>query len=409
MRVLRERWEVITGWKKGPGYAMDFTIPEELKQIQMLVRRFVREELVPIEEMVEERNEFPDEVRKPLIKRAIELGIRNMGIPEKYGGGGIGVLGQALANEEMGWASEAVTYATMSAHHADPAILETASELQNQRYFYPILKGEREACGAWTEPDAGGDAAGIQASAVKAGDHYMLNGTKIFVTNADHADFVLLGAVTGPDKPKNERHTQFIIDFDTPGLTLSFYQPMMGRHGLRSFELVLEDCKVPAENVLGEEGGALRRALSNFGQGRLLMAARVIGTAERAFQMAREYSKGRTTFGQPLASRQAVQWMLVDMALEIHAARMMTYHAAWEMDQGTDARAAQMRQAMVKLYATQMACRVIDNAIQIHGGIGYSRMLPLERMYRDVRLYRIAERPDEMMKHVIARHLLQMG
>ena len=387
---------------------MDFTIPEELKQIQMLVRRFVREQLVPIEDMVEDRNEFPDEIRKPLIMRAIELGIRNMGVSEKYGGGGIGVLGQALANEEMGWASEAVTYTTTSPHHADPGTLETANERQKEEYFYPILRGEREGCGAWTEPDAGGDAAGIQARAVKTGDHYVINGTKIFVTNADNADFVLLGAVTGPDKPKHEKYTQFIIDFDTPGLKLSSYQPMMGRHGLKSFELVLEDCRVPAENILGKEGGALRRALSNFGEGRLLMAARVIGTADRSLQMAKDYAKSRTTFGQPLASRQAVQWMLVDMALEIHAARMMTYHAAWEIDQGIDPKAAQMRQAMVKLYATQMASRTIDKAIQIHGGMGYSKMLPLERMYRDVRLYRIAEGPDEMMKHVIARHLLQM-
>ena len=357
--------------------------------------------------MVEDRNEFPDEIRKPLIKRAIELGIRNMGVPEKYGGGGIGVLGQVLAHEEAGWASEAVTYTTMSAHHADPSTLETATERQNEEYFYPILKGEREGCGAWTEPNAGGDAAGIQARAVKDGDHYVINGTKIFVTNADNADFVLLGAVTGPDKPRHEKYTQFIIDFGTPGLKLSFYQPMMGRHGLKSFELVLEDCKVPAGSILGEEGGALRRTLSNFGAGRLLMSARVIGAADRSLQMAKDYAKSRTTFGQPLASRQAVQWMLVDMALEIHAARMMTYHAAWEIDQGIDPKTAQMRQAMVKLYATQMACRTIDKAIQIHGGMGYSKMLPLERMYRDVRLYRIAEGPDEMMKHVIARHLLQ--
>ena len=387
---------------------MDFTIPEELKQIQMLVRRFVREQLVPIEDMVEERNEFPDEIRKPLIMRAIELGIRNMGVSEKYGGGGIGVLGQVLANEEAGWASEAVTYTTMSPHHADPSTLATANERQKEEYFYPILKGEREGCGAWTEPNAGGDAAGIQSRAVKTGDHYVLNGTKIFVTNADNADFVLLGAVTGPDKPKHEKYTQFIIDFGTPGMKLSSHQQMMGRHGLKSFELVLEDCRVPAENILGEEGGALRRALSNFGEARVLMAARVIGAADRSLQMAKDYAKSRTTFGQPLSSRQAVQWMLVDMALEIHAARMMTYHAAWEIDQGIDPKAAQMRQAMVKLYATQMASRTIDKAIQIHGGMGYSKMLPLERMYRDVRLYRIAEGPDEMMKHVIARHLLQM-
>ena len=170
---------------------MDFTIPEDLKQIQMLVRRFVREQLVPLEEMVEEKDAFPDEIRKPLIKRSIELGIRNMGVPEKYGGGGIGALGGVVAHEEAGWASEAVTYTIMSPNQANDGVLENATERQLEEYFYPLLRGEREGCGAWTEPDAGGDAAGIQARAVRSGDHYVLNGTKIFVTNADNADFVM--------------------------------------------------------------------------------------------------------------------------------------------------------------------------------------------------------------------------
>ena len=386
---------------------MDFTIPEDLKQIQMLVRRFVREQLIPIEDKVDETGEYPEEIRAPLIKNSMDLGIRNMGIPEKHGGGGIGILGQVIAHEEAGWASEAVTYTTMTPHQADTATLETATKDQLEKYFYPTLKAEREGCGAWTEPDAGGDAAGIQTRAVRKGDDYILNGTKIFVTNADKADHIIVGAVTGPDKPKNERFTQFIIDVGTPGMTLTYHQHMMGRRGLKSFELVLEDCKVPKENILGEEGGALRRALSNFGHGRLLMAARVIGASERALEMAKSYAKSRSTFGQLLATRQAVQWMLVDMALEIHAARMITYNAAWELDQGIDQRSAQMRQAMAKLYATNIATKVTDKAMQIHGGMGYSKMLPLERMYRDVRLYRTAEGPDEMMRHVIARNLLQ--
>ena len=203
------------------GGSMDFTIPEDLKQIQMLVRRFVREQLIPIEDKVDETGEYPEEIRAPLIKNSMDLGIRNMGIPEKHGGGGIGILGQVIAHEEAGWASEAVTYTTMTPHQADTATLETATKDQLEKYFYPTLKAEREGCGAWTEPDAGGDAAGIQTRAVRKGDDYILNGTKIFVTNADKADHIIVGAVTGPDKPKSERFT------------------------LKSFELVLEDCKVP--------------------------------------------------------------------------------------------------------------------------------------------------------------------
>ena len=236
----------------------------------------------------------------------------------------------------------------------------------------------------------------------------MLNGTKHFITRADKSDFVVVSAITDPDKPKSDRFTQFILEFAMSGFTREAYQPMMGRYGLKSWELAIQDCFVPDENVLGEVGGALRKQLSRFGMGRLMLGARMIGAAQRALEMAKSYAKQRHTFGEPLASRQAVQWMLVDMGVSIHAARMMTYHAAWEIDQNASSRPAQMRQAMVKLYTTQMACSVMDNAIQIHGGMGYSKMLPLERMYRDVRGYRIIEGPDEMMKHVIARYMLEM-
>lgn len=385
---------------------MDFVIPEDLKQIQMLVRRFVREELQPIENMVEEQGDFPTEMRKRLFKRAVDLGIRNMGVPQKFGGGGVGLLGLVLAGEEMGWASEAVTYGMLGGGGDG---LEVATEEQRKKYFYPSLRGDKESCTGWTEPNAGGDAAGIQTRAVKQGKGWVLNGTKHFITAADKCDFAVVGAITDPQKPKTERFTQFIVEFGTPGFIRSVYQPMMGRHGLRSFELVLQDCFVPDENVLGQVGGALRRQLSTFGGGRLLMGGKFVGTAERALEMAKNYAKKRVTFGQPIATRQAVQWMLVDMAVSIHATRMVTYHSAWEIEQGLlDARARQMRQSMVKLMATQMVCRVVDNAIQIHGGIGYSRLMPLERMYRDVRAYRIIEGPDEMQKHVIARYLLQM-
>ena len=384
---------------------MDFEIPEDLKQIQMLVRRFVKDELLPLEEMVEEKHDFPEEIRKPLIKRAWELGIRQMGIEPEYGGAGIGALGQVLASEEMGGVSEALSYGILA---GEQDVLDVATQEQREKYFLPALWGDREFCTGWSEPDAAGDAAGIKTRAVKRDGGWVLNGTKHFITRADKSDFVIVSAITDPDKPKSDRFTQFIVEFAMPGFTREAYQPMMGRYGLKSWELAIQDCFVPDENVLGEVGGALRKQLSRFGMGRLMLGARMIGAAQRALEMAKSYAKQRHTFGQPLASRQAVQWMLVDMGVSIHAARMMTYHAAWEIDQNASSRPAQMRQAMVKLYTTQMACSVMDNAIQIHGGMGYSKMLPLERMYRDVRGYRIIEGPDEMMKHVIARYMLEM-
>ena len=384
---------------------MDFEIPEDLKQIQMLVRRFVKDELLPLEEMVEEKHDFPEEIRKPLIKRAWELGIRQMGIEPEYGGAGIGALGQVLASEEMGGVSEALSYGILA---GEQDVLDVATQEQREKYFLPALWGDREFCTGWSEPDAAGDAAGIKTRAVKRDGGWVLNGTKHFITRADKSDFVIVSAITDPDKPKSDRFTQFIVEFAMPGFTREAYQPMMGRYGLKSWELAIQDCFVADENVLGEVGGALRKQLSRFGMGRLMLGARMIGAAQRALEMARSYAKQRHTFGEPLASRQAVQWMLVDMGVSIHAARMMTYHAAWEIDQNASSRPAQMRQAMVKLYTTQMACSVMDNAIQIHGGMGYSKMLPLERMYRDVRGYRIIEGPDEMMKHVIARYMLEM-
>jgi acyl-CoA dehydrogenase len=384
---------------------MDFEIPEGLKQIQMMVRRFVREEMQPLEQMVEEKHDFPSEIRTPLVKRALELGFRQMGVSQKYGGAEIGALGQVLASEEMGWVSEAVNYGILA---GEQDVLGLATDEQRERYFLPALNGDREGCTAWSEPNAAGDAAGIQTRAVRNGKGWILNGTKHFITRADKSDFAIVSAITDPDKPKSERFTQFIVDFDTPGFNRETYQPMMGRYGLKSWELSLQDCVVSEDSVLGEVGGALRRQLARFGMGRLMLGARMVGAAQRAMDMAKSYAKQRHTFGQPLASRQAVQWMLVDMGMNIHAARIMTYHAAWEIDQEAASRPAQMRQAMVKLYTTQMACSVIDNAIQIHGGVGYSKMLPLERMYRDARLYRIAEGPDEMMKHVIARYMLEL-
>ena len=384
---------------------MDFEIPEDLKQIQMMVRRFVKDELLPLEEMVEEKHDFSDEFRKPLLKRALDLGIRQMGVDERFGGGGIGALGHVLASEEMGKVSEALTYGILA---GEQDVLDVATQEQRDEYFLPALQGDREFCTGWSEPDAAGDAAGIKTRAVRKDGGWVLNGTKHFITRADKSDFVIISAITDPDKPKSERFTQFIIEFGTPGFTRETYQPMMGRYGLNSWELAIQDCFVPDKNVLGEIGDALRRQLSQFGMGRLLLSARMIGASQRAFEMAKSYAKQRHTFGEPLASRQAVQWMLVDMGVSIHAARMMAYHAAWEIDQNVATRAAQMRQAMVKLYSTQMACSVIDNAMQIHGGMGYSKMLPLERMYRDARGYRIIEGPDEMMKHVIARFMLEM-
>ena len=387
---------------------MDFTISDELKQIQVLMRRFVRQELMPLEDMVEERGEFPEDLRRPLMRRANDLGLRNLSVPEQFGGAGVGLLGQALAEEEVGWTSPGVSWGIVQGW-GDAGIgwyAQAATPEQMDKYFSPVIRGEKEVSDAYTEPNAGSDAASIQTRAVKEGRYYVINGTKHFISNADRASFVVVSAVTDPEKRARGGISHFIVDKGTSGFSLGSYQPMMGRRGVRNYELVFQDCRVPEENVLGDMGVAGKRQFAHFADGRVLLGALFSGTASRALQMARNYAKKRHTFGLPLASRQAVQWMLVDMAVDIQATRVMTYEAASEADHGKDIR---VKAAMVKLYAARMVCRAIDNAIQIHGGMGYSRMLPLERMYRDARLFRIGDGPDEIMRFIIARDMLHSG
>ena len=387
---------------------MDFTVSDELKQIQSLMRRFVREELMPLENMVEERGEFPEDIRQPLIQRANELGLRNLSVPERFGGGGIGTLGQALAEEEVGWTSPGVSWGIVKGWGWGGVgwYVDAATPEQMERYFYPVIRGEMECSGAHTEPDAGSDAANIQTRAVKEGSDYVLNGTKHFISNADRASFVVMSALTDPEKRARGGITHFIVEKGTPGFSMGSYQPMMGRQGVRNYELVFQDCRVPEENVLGDIGAAGKKTFAHFADDRVLLGALFAGTGSRAMEMARDYAKSRHTFGSPLASRQAVQWMLVDMAMDIHITRLLTYEAAAEADEGGDVR---VKAAMIKLHAAGMVCKVIDNAIQIHGGMGYSRMLPLERMYRDARLFRIGDGADEIMRFIIARDMLHTG
>ena len=387
---------------------MDFTISDELKQMQSLMRQFVRQELMPIENMVDEKGEFPEDLRQPLIRRANELGLRNLSVPERFGGAGVGTLGQALAEEEVGWTSPGVSWGIVKGWGWGGVgwYVDAATPEQMERYFYPVIRGEMECSGAHTEPDAGSDAANIQTRAVKEGSDYVLNGTKHFISNADRASFVVVSALTDPEKRARGGITHFIVEKGTPGFSMGSYQPMMGRRGVRNYELVFQDCRVSEENVLGDIGAAGKKTFAHFADDRVLLGALFAGTASRAMKMARDYAKNRHTFGSPLASRQAVQWMLVDMATDIHITRLLTYEAASEADQGEDVR---IKAAMIKLHAAGMVCKVIDNAIQIHGGMGYSKMLPLERMYRDARLFRIGDGADEIMRFIIARDMLHTG
>ena len=384
---------------------MDFALPEELKQLQLLARKFIKEELLPIEREVEEKDEFPDALRRRLRKKAVDIGLWNYYTPEKYGGGGLGALALAVVCEELGAVSIAVGQQGGVIGAGRESFLLHGNERQREKYLIPYVNGDKEFYIGLTEPDAGSDTSGLRTKAVKDGDKYILNGNKTFITMAERSDFGIVFAVTDPTKAKKGRITCFLVDKDAPGFSISRKLSLLGRRGLDTCELSFEDCLVPGENILGGLGNGLRIALSGLMEDRLLIASGCIGVAQRAYNMAADYAKQRITFGQPLAQRQMIQSMLVDTAMEIYAARMMLYNAAWEHDQGM---VAKVKIAMVKNFASRLAGHAVDMAIQVHGGYGYTKDLPLEMLYRDIRAARIGGGATETLHAWIASQLLDI-
>jgi acyl-CoA dehydrogenase len=382
---------------------MDFSIPEELREVQNLVRRFVENELAPYEQMVEEKGEIPPDLRLALRKKAISLGLWAMDMPVELGGGGIGALGMVLVNEELGKTSNALA----SAIGGPQQILLQCNEYQRKRFLLPSIKGERISCFAVTEPDAGSDAARIKTTAVKKGSEWIINGRKHFISSSGYADYCIVFAVTDKTKGARGGITAFLVDMDSPGFTRARLQEMMGQRGFNQHELVFEDCKVSEEQVLGEVGQGFKLAMQSIGRVRLnLNGARAVGVMERLLKMCTEYAKQRVTFGLPIAERQGIQWMLAEISMGIHISRLMCYDAAWDLDRGVSSKELTPKLSMVKLYTSEMAGRAADIAVQIFGGMGYTKEMPLERIYRDVRVLRIWDGTSEIHRDLIARDVL---
>ena len=379
---------------------MDFELPEELKLLRDLVRRFVKKELLPLEDRVEEADDVPPDTLRRLRTEARELGLLGINIPEDRGGSGLGTLANCIVREELGRTSLAMSYTV----RGPSPILSMGTPAQRERYLAPCLRAEKRDCFALTEPDAGSDAAAISTTAVRDGDRFILNGTKTFVTDGRKADFTIVFAVTDKKKRAQGGITAFLVDKGTPGFTVGALFKKMGWRGTDLAELIFTNCRVSADSVLGEVGQGFPIAMKWIDQGRLGVAAAAVGTAERLLSLATDYARQRVTFGKALAERQAIQWMLADSATEIAAARLLIYQAASQEDRGSDIR---RQAAMAKLYATEMVGRVADRALQIHGGMGYMKDLPIERMYRDVRYTRIAEGTSEILRFLIARSLLK--
>lgn len=381
---------------------MDFEIPESLQIMQETIHRFVDEDLEPISQKVEEDDEIPEEI----VQKMRDLGLFGLSIPEEYGGLGLGTLGECLVYEELTKTNAAFRSRIGTSNGiGSMGILMDGTEDQKRKYLPRIASGEWTACFALSEPAAGSDAGNLQTTAERDGDHFVINGLKHFITNGDVADLSTVLAVDDKSKRSRGGITAFALEKGTPGFKVGNIEHKMGLRGSRTCELIFDNCRVPVDSVIGGEpmiGQGFKTAMRVLDKGRMTMGACALGAAQKLLDMCVSYSKERVQFGKPIARFQSVGNMLADMATEIYAARHMLYHAAWLRDQG---KPVIKESSMVKLFCTEMACRVADNAVQIFGGMGYMKDCPVERFYRDLRLYRLYEGTSEIQRLVIAREL----
>jgi acyl-CoA dehydrogenase len=381
---------------------MDFELPEELRLLKATLRRFVDSELIPIERKSTDGEQIKPEYLTRFEGRAKELGIWQLDVPTEYGGGGMSVLARVVVWEEL---SRTVAIPARGEGITGPSargILYSLEGEMKEKYLLPLLRGEKKACFAQTEPDAGSDPGSMRTTAVRDGEHYVINGVKRFITGAGEADFMQLMVATDRTKGSRGGISCFIVDMDAPGVKLgACYETMMGD---KPWEIVLDNVRVPASHRVGAEGEGMRFGQQWLNIGRLKHGARALGVAERCLEMATSYAKQRSTFGRPLAERQAVQWMLADVFIELEAARLIVYKTATRLDRGEEAREDAY---LAKYYADEMAFKATDACLQIHGGIGLTTDLPIEKMWRQQRSFRITEGASEVMKMVIARHVLK--
>ena len=375
-------------------------LKEEHLQVRDMVRKFSEDVVAPRARELDETETFPHDA----VKQMAELGLLGLPYPEKYGGAGMDTLCYAIAVEEVArvCASTAITLAAHVSLGCGP-VYGSGTEEQKLRFLTPMAKGEVLGAFGLTEPNAGSDAAGTQTRAVREGDHYRVNGSKIYITNASYAKYITFTAVTDPTLGSNGIGA-LIMDTATKGFRVGKKEKKMGLRGSDTVEVVFEDCIVPAENILGEPTGGFKTFMKTLTGGRISIGALALGVAQGAYEHALGYSKVRHQFGQPIANFQAVQFMLADMALKIEAARHLVYHAAMLRDAGLE----YTKEAfMAKLFASEIGNWVTDKSIQIHGGMGYCRDLPVERMHRDVKLMEIGEGTSEIQRMVIAREILR--
>lgn len=379
---------------------MDFQLTEEHQLIRQSVQEFCDQYVTPIANEVDQEPRFPAET----VKKLAEQDLMGIPYPEEYGGAGADYLSYILVLEELSRAC-ATTGFTLECHTslAGFPLFKFGTEEQKQKFLVPLCKGEMLGSFALTEPGAGTDAASGATMAVLEGDQWVLNGTKIFISNAPVAGVIVVFAMTDPSKGV-KGISAFIVPAGTPGLVIGRHLNKMGIRGALTAEVHLQDCRIPKENLLGAEGQGFKIAMMTLDGGRIGIAAQALGIAQAALDESIRYSKERVQFGKPISSFQAIQWMIANMATDIHASRLLTYYAAWCYDQGMP---YSKEAAMAKLFASETASRQTDRAIQIHGGIGYIKGTKVERLYRDAKITEIYEGTSEVMRMVISGNVLR--
>lgn len=375
-------------------------LPEEIQILKDMVRRFVENEVDPVSDEIEEKGGIPDE----LVAKAKKLGLFGLTIPEEYGGSGVGPLGYAVVREELGRTNLGFgSLFLVNNGIGSKGILLEGTREQKQKYLSPLASGEKIACFALSEPEAGSDAASIRTTAHRDGNEYVINGRKQYITNGPIADVMTVMTCTDRKLKAHGGITAFVVEKGTEGLIQGKPEKKMGWHGSPAGDVLFEDCRVPAVNVLGKVGDGFSVAMRTLAFGRLGVAATSLGAAQKVFELACSYAKQRIQFGKPIAKQQFIQGMVADMATEIWAARLMVYSLARDMEAGLD---RNTEAAMAKLFASEVAGRAADANVQIHGGMGYMMEFPAERFYRDVRCLRIVEGTSEIQRILISRKFL---
>ncbi len=379
---------------------MDFSLSDEQVALRKVVRDFAIKEVLPTAAIRDEEERFD----RAIFNKMAALGLTGIPWPEEYGGAGMDFLSYVIAVEELSRVC-ASTGVTLSAHLslASWPIYKFANEEQKQKYLKPLAEGKKMGAYGLTEPSAGTDAASLRTTAVEDGDYFVINGTKMFTTNGGEADYYVIFASTDPDKG-SKGVTAFIVEKGLEGFTFGKKEKKMGIRSSPTMELIFEDCRVHKDAVLGERGQGFRIAMSTLDGGRNGIAAQALGIAQGAFDAALDYAKGRTQFNKPISDFQVTQFKLADMATAIETARLLTYQAAWLEDNGLNYGKAS---AMAKMMASDVAMRVTTEAVQIHGGYGYTRDYPVERMMRDAKITQIYEGTNEVQRMVIAGYLLR--